>query len=141
MKPRTLLAALLVVLIAGVCLVVFTASVSGQPSAYWVVTGRLVKSDGSPLAGIDVGVYEASARGHSVKVGAGGVILNLIVETDAAGRFSIQVKRALFTGNRFMVLASIGGGWQSLVDSKGAEVVLDVHDSAAAVPRGDITAK
>ena len=145
MNPYALLSALLraslAASIAGVCLVAPATYVLAQPVANWVVTGRLVRPDGSPLAGIDVGLYEASARGYTVKVGAGGVILNPIATSDSAGRFAIQAKHGIFTGNRFVVLASIGSRWQPLVDNKDVPVVLDVRDNVTFVSLGDVSAK
>ena len=93
----------------------------------FVVSGTLVRDDQTPIDGARVMIAEAKDAGYALSIGEGGVLQNPGELTDANGRFSLTVARALFKERpEFVVVVPLFDGATQPMRSAGGVVTIKI---------------
>ena len=112
-----------------------------------VITGKLVRTDGSPLSGESV--WGLFGKTQSISVGENGVLLNPATTTDEQGHFTLKLDRAVLDDeDEEMVIAlsrfppgQFTSRFTPLTDEKGAAIGLVFKPDVRNFDLGTITVK
>lgn len=105
----------------------------------FLVSGRIVREDKSPVIGITVQIVEAKGAGYVIHVGEGGVVDIPSQKTDSKGKFSIKVKRSLFKEKQeFAVLAGFSGRTPTMLELSGGVLVVKIDKRTKEYKLGEI---
>ena len=108
-----------------------------------IITGQLVREDGSPVTHGNVGVYETKdGSTYTMRVVEAGVLANPGCNVDDEGRFRIGLDLDVFKdAEKFMLMARLGSFASSmspLRDSNGTVIVFKFSEGAKNLDLGKI---
>ena len=107
-----------------------------------VITGQLVKKDGSPITYGSVEIYEIKGNAYSIKFGEDGVLLNPTCKVNDEGRFTLELDLDVLEGKEgFLIQARLGSfdtGRSPLQNSNGDLIVLEFSEGAKNTDLGKI---
>lgn len=110
-----------------------------------IITGQLVKKDGSPVTYGRVEINEWVEEGNKfrIKIGEGGIYLNPSCKVDDEGRFTLELDLDVFEGvEAFAILAELSENsfarWSPLRNRNGNLIVFEFSEGAKNLDLGQI---
>jgi len=101
-----------------------------------VVSGTLVRKDGSPADGVSIAIHRIEGPRIIWDLDGKGTVTNPSAVTDAKGRFRIELDQAFLAKSREITLLK---GFSQLKNSKGIPVTFVLDDQTQKVDAGTIT--